>query len=278
MSNKYGKGREGHLKNVKPKIQGRKYSQSSTIKKAKEYNKGMNVKLSKGQKIYARRIKGISNLSKAEEKIAFYVPKGKLLKGRTASKKLRMKRIKSYEKKTGKKASVFEKQALKYMSANELIKAKGITGISNPKIKSESKSKVETSEQAGGTITIQYAKLGSISWYDIPEDIRQGSREKDSFFYRNRETIWDNENDIIDLDKLLAEGEDGNDLTLKGFMEQSYSESSQLNTIFAYDDNDKLTAIKFDVQGDFENGYNVISSEGISKRIIDLVVSLYTKL
>lgn len=276
MSNKYGKGREGHLKNVKPKIQGRKYSQSSTIKKAKEYNKGMNVKLSKGQKIYARRIKGISNLSKAEEKIAFYTPKTKLLKGRTTSKKTQKKRIKSYEKKTGKKANVFEKQALKYMSANELIKAKGITGISNPKIKSESKSKAETSEQAGGTITIQNAKLGSITWYDIPEDIRQGSRDKDSFLYKNRELIWDS--DYIDLDELLANGADGSDLTLKGFMEQTYAESSQSDTIFAYDDYSKLQAVEFDAQGDFSNGYNVISSEGISKKIIDLVVSLYTKL
>lgn len=186
----------------------------NTKKVAQKYLAGENVKISTAQKIYANRIKDIPNITGKELDLGFYITGKEILKGRKTSRKTQTRRIKAYEKLTGRTASKQEKASLKYMTASKLAKSDSIKGIKAPKITTKIKSRIDY-------IDIEEPiepKLGKVRWEQLPDDIRNGDRGPRSFIYRNKETLFDS--DWIDLDDLLGGGSDGEDLTIRGFIEQ----------------------------------------------------------
>lgn len=186
----------------------------NTKKVAQKYLAGENVKISTAQKIYANRIKDIPNITGRELDLGFYITGKEILKGRKTSRKTQARRIKAYEKITGRTASKQEKASLKYMTASKLAKSDSIKGIKAPKITTKIKSRIDY-------IDIEEPiepKLGKVRWEQLPDDIRNGDRSPRSFIYRNKETLFDS--DWIDLDDLLGGGSDGEDLTIRGFIEQ----------------------------------------------------------
>ena len=242
----------------------------ATKKVAKKYLAGENIKISTAQKIYANRIKNIPNITGKELDLGFYITGREILQGRKISKKTHIKRIKTYEKIIGRQASRAEKHTLKYMTANKASKIQGIKNLSSPKINiiatmenvysslETKKDNVHTSVINGIILNVINTRIGTISWYDLPEDVRMGSRSKGSFLYENSENVWGS--DSIDMDNILKIGVDGDDLTVVGFVQNAMQ--GQNNILIDPQGDGTRIAIE---QQDYEDLVTIAGENGASE-------------
>lgn len=240
----------------------------STKSNVLKYLGGAGNRLSASEKKYLNRITKIPNITKLELNLSLDLTPSEIISGRTIKKSTHQKRIRRFEKSTGRSATKTEKASLKYATPSRIKKIKD-----NKKTKArESKgTKLRKRATLPQKPTIEEVKFGEVSWYGLPDDIREGRRDSDSFLYLNSELMWQ-DNEMVDLDKVLREGVDGEDLTVRGFLYQVAGKDKDSYTIIYNKNGIATTAIYDDSK---QEALNYISNTLGLKPTMENLIKLF---
>lgn len=161
-----------------------------------------------------RKLSGRRRLTNEEkEALLKYTPK-QVLKQQTLSTKAFQKRLAAYEALTGTKAGFEDFASLRYLTAKQLIKKKGIEAEEPDKEPEKSETPTDPFPD-----TFTPAILPTISWWSLPQMVRQSSsmRKRGSILYENTELFFSGA-ERIDLNHFLLTGIDGNDYSVVEFI------------------------------------------------------------